>query len=110
MPSYMIQASYSAAAVTSMIKTPQDRAAAIRPMVEKLGGKLHGLWFAFGEFDVVVLVDMPDNVSATAIAMAVGGSGAMSAYRTTPLLTSAEATDAMKKAGTLAYAAPQAAR
>jgi len=107
MPSFMIQASYTAQATASMVKNPQDRAAAIRPMIERMGGKLHGLWLAFGEYDVVVIVDMPDNVSAAAISMAVGSSGAMSAYRTTPLLTVAEATDAMKKAAGVTYQAPK---
>jgi hypothetical protein len=46
-------------------------------------------------------------VTAAAISMAIGSSGAMSAYRTTPLLTSAEATDAMKKAAGVAYQAPK---
>jgi uncharacterized protein with GYD domain len=103
----MIQASYTAQATAAMVKNPQDRAAAIRPMIERMGGKLHGLWLAFGEYDVVVIVDMPDNVSAAAISMAVGSSGAMSAYRTTPLLTVAEATDAMKKAAAVTYQAPK---
>jgi len=105
---YMIQASYSATAVAAMVKTPQDRAAAIRPMIEKLGGKLHGLWFTLGEFDIVAISEAPDNVSVASIAMAVGASGAMSAYRTTPLLTTAEAAEAMKKAGTFAYQSPLA--
>jgi len=104
---FMIQASYTTQATASMIKNPQDRAAAVRPMIERMGGKLHGLWLAFGEFDVVVIAEMPDNVSAAAIAMAVGSSGAMSAYRTTPLLTVAEATDAMKKAAAVGYQAPK---
>jgi uncharacterized protein with GYD domain len=102
----MIQAAYSSPAVGSMIKNPQDRAAAIRPMIEKMGGKLHGLWFSFGEFDIVAITEMPDNISATAIAMAVGSSGAMSAFRTTPLMTSAEAMEAMKRAGAASYQAP----
>ena len=107
MPLFMIQASYSAQATASMVKNPQDRAAAVRPMIERSGGKLHGLWLAFGEYDIVAIAEMPDNTSAAAISMAIGSSGAMSAYRTTPLLTMAEATEAMKKAGTAGYQAPK---
>ena len=44
MPLYMIQASYAAQATASMVKNPQDRAAAIRPMIERMGGKLQDLW------------------------------------------------------------------
>lgn len=104
---YLIQASYTAAAVGAMIKNPQDRAEAIRPMMKKMGGKLHGLWFTFGEFDIVAIAETPDTVTAAAMAMAIGASGAMSAYRTTPLLTSAEAVEAMAKAGGVPYKAPK---
>jgi uncharacterized protein with GYD domain len=104
---YLIQASYGTPATAAMIKNPQDRAAAVRPMIERMGGKLHGLWLAFGEYDVVAISEVPDNVSAAALSMAIGASGAMSAYRTTPLLTPAEATEAMKKAGSAGYQAPK---
>ncbi|MBK9116886.1 MAG: GYD domain-containing protein [Betaproteobacteria bacterium] len=104
---YLVQASYGAAAIGAMVKHPQDRAAAIRPLMERVGGKLHGMWFTFGEYDIVAIAEMPDATTAAAFAMAVGSSGAMASYRTTPLLTMDEAVEAMKKAGGLAYKAPQ---
>ncbi len=107
MPIYMIQASYTPQAVASMVKSPQDRAAAIKPMIESMGGKLQDLWFSFGEYDIVVIVEMPDNLSAAAIAMAVGSSGAMSTYKTTPLMSATDAKKAMKKAGGAGYEAPK---
>ncbi len=107
MPFYLVQASYSVQATSAMVKNPQDRAAAVRPMIERMGGKLHGLWLAFGEYDIVAIAEMPDNVTATAFAMAIGASGAMSAYRTTPLMTTSEGTEAMKKAGGVGYQPPK---
>ena len=104
---YMVQASYSAQAVAAMVKNPQDRAKAIAPMIEKMGGKLHDLWLTFGEYDIVAIAEMPDDVTAAAMAMAVGASGAMSRYKTTPLMTSAQAQKAMKKAGGAGYKAPK---
>ncbi len=104
---YLVQASYSTQASAAMIKNPQDRAAAVKPVIERMGGKMHGLWLSFGEYDVVLIAEMPDNVSAAAVAMAVGSSGGISAYRTTPLLTSAEAMQAMKKASGVGYQAPK---
>ena len=103
---YMIQASYSVPATASLIKNPQDRSAVVKSMIEKAEGKLHGFWLSFGEFDVVAIAEVPDNVSAAALAMAVGSSGAMSAFRTTPLLSAAESVAAMKKAATVAYQPP----
>jgi uncharacterized protein with GYD domain len=104
---YLVQASYSAAAYGAMVSHPQDRAAAVRPLIEKMGGKLHGIWLSFGEFDVVAIAEMPDAISTAAFAMSVGASGAMGAFRTTPLLTMGEATEAMKKAGGVGYQAPK---
>ncbi len=107
MPSYLIQASYSAPAVGAMVKNPQDRGAVVRAMMEKAGGKLHGFWFTFGEYDIVAIAEMPDAVSAAAVAMAIGATGAMSSYRTTPLLTSGEAVEAMSRAAAVTYQPPK---
>lgn len=107
MPFFMVQASYSVPATAAMIKNPQDRAAAVKPIIERMGGKLHGAWLSFGEYDIVVIAEVPDNVSAAALAMAVGASGGMSAYRTTPLLTMAESIEAMSKAGGVKYKPPK---
>ena len=107
MPVYLVQASYTPQAVAAMVKNPHDRAAAVKPLIERAGGKLHGLWFAFGTYDVVAIAEMPDNVTAASFAMAVGSSGSFSAYHTTPLLTSAEAADAMKKAAAVGYQPPK---
>ena len=104
---YMVQASYSVTATAAMIKNPQDRGAAVKPLIERMGGKLHGAWLSFGEYDIVVIAEVPDNVSAAALAMAVGASGGMSAYRTTPLLTMAESIEAMSKAGGVKYKPPK---
>ncbi|HEY6134453.1 MAG TPA: GYD domain-containing protein [Rubrivivax sp.] len=107
MPHFMVQASYGTAAIGAMVKNPQDRAAAIRPMIEKMGGKLHGLWLTFGEYDIVAIAELPDATAAASLSMAIGASGAMSSYRTTPLLTMNEAVEAMKKAGGAGYQAPK---
>jgi uncharacterized protein with GYD domain len=104
---YLIQASYTSQAIAAMVKNPQDRAAAVRPMIEKAGGKLHGLWFTFGDTDIVAIAEMPNNMSAAAISMAIGATGAMSSYRSTPLMTSSEAVEAMQKAATVGYQAPK---
>ena len=103
---YMVQAAYTAEAVAAMVKKPEDRGEAIRPVVEKLGGKLVGIWFCFGEYDVVGISELPDNVSAAAFAFAVSQAGKVKALKTTPLMTGSEAVSAMKKAGGAGYRAP----
>jgi len=103
---YMVQAAYTAEAIAAMVKKPEDRAAAIRPVVEKLGGKLEGIWFCFGEYDVVGISELPDNVSAAAFAFAVSQGGKVKALKTTPLMTGDEAVKAMKKAAGAGYRPP----
>ena len=96
-----------------MVKKPHDRIEAVRPAVEKLGGKIVSGYLAFGKYGIVAILTMPNNVSAAAFAIAAAAGGACSAVRTTPLMTTKDGMDAMKKAGTAAYkpsTAPAAAK
>ncbi len=104
---YLTQANYTTEALATLIKKPQDRSAVVRAAVEKLGGKLEGLWLAFGEYDIVALCQMPDNTSAAAIALAVAAGGGVRAIKTTPLLTFEEGREAMKKAAQCGFRAPK---
>jgi uncharacterized protein with GYD domain len=106
MAHYLIQVSYSKEGIGELIANPQDREAAVRPIVEGMGGTLHNLYYAFGDYDAIVIAELPDNVTAAALAMAVGGSSGISAYKTTSLLTMAEAMEAMRKASGTGYRSP----
>jgi uncharacterized protein with GYD domain len=106
MPLYLGRFSYTTDAMRALVSQPQDRSAAAREVAESLGGKLLGFWFAFGEFDGVFLMEAPDNASAAALAMAVGGGGALSELETTVLLDMDEAQDAMRKAAAATYRPP----
>ena len=86
-----------------MVKRPQNRAEAVRKPIEKLGGSITGLWLAFGDHDVVGIINMPDNVSAAAFALAIGAGGACKNIKTTPLISVEEGLEAMKKAGDSGY-------
>jgi uncharacterized protein with GYD domain len=103
MPSYLLQVSYSAEAWAAMIKKPQDRIDAVRKSIAKLGGSVSGGWVSFGDYDVVAILDMPDNVSAAAFAMAAAAGGACKNVKTTPLISVDEAKTAMQKAGASGY-------
>jgi uncharacterized protein with GYD domain len=102
-PSYLYQISYNAEGWAAMVKRPQDRVAAIRKVVEKLGGKVEAFWMAFGDYDVIGVVEMPNNVKAAAFAVAVAAGGACKDVKTTPLLSVSDGVDAMKKAGKSGY-------
>ncbi len=76
------------------------------PVIEKLGGKiLHG-WYAFGDYDIVTVIEMPGNIEAAAFSLAAAAGGAVKSSKTTPLLTTAEGAQAMKKATMSGYKAP----
>ncbi|MBI1791016.1 MAG: GYD domain-containing protein [Acidobacteria bacterium] len=107
MPSYLLQVGYTPEAWATLIKNPHDRLEAVRPAIEKLGGRIEAGWYAFGDYDVVTIVEMPDNVSAAAFSLAASAGGAVRTIKTTPLLSTAEAVAAMKKAGTTAYKPPK---
>jgi uncharacterized protein with GYD domain len=89
-----------------MVKNPQNRLDAVRPVIEKLGGKVEGGWLAFGEYDIVLVCQMPNNVSAAAFSMAASAGGAVKAVKTTPLMTIDEAMEAMRKASGAGYRPP----
>ena len=103
MPHYLQQVAYSTEGWEALVANPQNRIEAVRPAIEKLGGKIESAWFSFGDYDIVVITEMPDNLSAAAIAMAFAAGGACKSVQTTPLISPKEATEALKKARECGY-------
>jgi uncharacterized protein with GYD domain len=103
MPIYMYQAAYNADAWAAQVKNPQNRVEAVgRQVCEAVGGKLIGGWLCFGDYDLVIIADVPDNACMAAIAVGVAGGGAVKASKTTVLMTGAEGVEALKKADAVA--------
>ena len=109
MPTYLLQASYTPEAWKALIQNPQNRLEAIRPAIERLGGRIVTGWFAFGDYDALVITEFPTNVEAAAIAVAIAAGGACKNVKTTPLLSGEEAVQAIKKAASSGYRAATAA-
>jgi|SRR5215469_7173129 len=105
---YMFQFAYTAEAWATLTKNPQDRSVPVRELVQKLGGRLVGVYYCFGEYDGVVLADLPEDISAVATSLAAVSPGHVKAIRTTKLFTVEETMEAMRKAGSIAYQAPSA--
>jgi uncharacterized protein with GYD domain len=103
MATYLVQVSYTSEALSALIAKPQNRTTVVKKSVENLGGTLVGSWMAFGDYDVILLVEMPNNVSAAALAIAAAGGGSLKSIKTTPLLTAEQAMSALKKAGKSGY-------
>jgi uncharacterized protein with GYD domain len=103
---YLTRFSYTPEAWARMAKNPEDRRNAARSYIESVGGKLHGFWYAFGEYDGYNLWEAPDNVSMAAVAIALGGGGSLSKSETTVLLTVEETLEALGRAGSVGYRPP----
>jgi len=98
MPKYLLQASYSAEGAKGVIRDGgSKRRAAVSEMAASVGAKLEGLYFTFGDEDVYVIVDAPDNASVAAVSLAVNASGAVR-LKTSVILTPEEMDAAAKKA------------
>jgi uncharacterized protein with GYD domain len=96
---YMYQVAYTPESWAAQLKNPQNRADSVgRATCEAVGGKLVGSWYCFGEYDLVIVADVPDNVSMTAIALGIAAGGAVKAAKTTVLMSGADAVASMKKA------------
>jgi len=95
MPKYLVRASYTAEGLKGLQKDKASgRKAVVTKVLEGLGGKLECIYFSFGEDDVVVIFDLPDNIAAARLAIAVGASGLIRS-KTTVLLTVEEADQAL---------------
>ena len=106
MPYYLIQVAYTPESMAALVKNPRNRAEEVRPAIERLGGKVHGFWFCFGDYDVVHLVEMPANSDVAAFAAAAFAGGGLKEIKTTPLLTPEESIAALNKASLTRYESP----
>ena len=97
MPKYLIAANYVGEGIKGLLKEGgSGRREAIEKLVKSVGGTVEGIYYAFGETDVYVIVDMPDNVSVAGLSLVVNASGAANA-KTVVLMTPEEMDEATKK-------------
>src|SRR5918912_2234490 len=97
MPKFLFEASYTVEGVKGLHRVGgSSRRDAVTKAVESVGGRLERFYFAFGDHDAFVIADLPDNQSATAVALAVSAAGGAS-VRTVVLLTPEEVDTAVKR-------------
>ena len=83
MATYMTQFSYTTEAWAALTKKPEDRGKIFAALVEKLGGRLLNIYYCFGEYDGIVIVDFPDDTSTVAAVLAAIAPGHLKATKTT---------------------------
>ncbi|OGN81096.1 MAG: GYD family protein [Chloroflexi bacterium GWC2_73_18] len=105
---YLTRFSYTPETWARLAKNPEDRRDAARSYIESVGGRLHGFWYAFGEYDGYTLWEAPDNVTMAAVSIAISGGGALAKFETTVLLTVEETLEALGRVETVGYRPPGA--
>jgi len=103
MPQYLLQVSYTPESLAAQMKKPQDRVALVGKQLAKSGIKILAGGYSFGEYDITLIVEAGDDVTAAAMSIALGAGGALKAGKTTPLLNGAQWVAAMKKASSVTY-------
>jgi len=97
MPKYLVSANYTSEGLKGLLKEGgSSRQAVVEKLAGSLGGRVESMYYAFGETDLYVIVDAPDNASVAALALVVGASGAVT-LKTTVLMTGEEVDEAVKK-------------
>ena len=108
MPHYLIQGSYSAQGISGLISSPDVRSEAIRQGIDGVGGKVESVYYCFGDYDVMAIFEIPDDVTMAALSMAVRSTGSVTKVKTTVLLSLNEGVEAADKASSIVYRPPGA--
>lgn len=103
MPLYLYQAAYTAESLAAQIKQPHDRIEAVRSALEGLGARIVAGGYPFGEYDVLILVEAPDDATAASVSVSVAAGGAVRSAKTTRLLSGQEWVEALTKAQSSTY-------
>ena len=97
MPKYLVTASYTAEGTKGVLKDGgTKRRQAAEAAFQSVGGRVESFYFAFGEYDLYSVVEVPDQAAMAAAAMTIGASGALR-VRTVVLITPEELDQASKK-------------
>jgi len=94
---YMYQAAYTSKSMAAQLREPHDPVEVIRPTLEELGAKVVVAGFPFGEYDVLVVYEAPDDMTAASVAMAVAAAGEVKSAKTTRLLSGQEWLESLRK-------------
>jgi uncharacterized protein with GYD domain len=98
MPMYMYQAAYTPESIAAQIKEPKDRIEVVKPVFDAIGAKILAAGYPFGEYDVVVVFDAPDDTAAAGLALGIAAGGAVRSAKTTRLLSGQDWIESLRKA------------
>ena len=102
MPTYMLQGRYSRDALKGMMVSPEDRTEAVSKLLQGAGGRLISYYVTFGEYDYLLLVEAPDEITMSACIIAAAAGGGVTDFETTVVMSGRDAMQAFSKAQDLA--------
>ena len=103
MPKYLYQAAYTPQSLAAQIKNPADRLQVVADQIRSTGVTLLAGGYTFGDYDIAIIMDAPDDVAMAAVSVAIAAGGAVKSAHTTRLLSGEEYVSALKKAASVGY-------
>ena len=104
---YLYQAAYTPEALAAQMKNPTDRLEIVGGQLKSVGVRMVAGGFSFGEHDISIVMEAPDDTTMAAASVAISAGGAIRNAKTTRLLSGGEYVEALRKASTVAYKPPK---
>lgn len=106
MPLYMTQFSYTSEAWAALARNPEDRSEAISRLAESVGGRLVSMYYSFGEYDGLLIIEAPDEKAVASAVLAAVSAGHLRTIKTTTLLSVEDTMEVLGKVGEMAFQGP----
>lgn len=103
---YLLQAAYTPESWANQVKNPRNRIEDLRSMLEGANVQIRDAWYAFGEYDIMLLIDAQSEVDAASVAITAAAGGAIKALKTVPLMSIDDGMEAMRRASGISYRPP----
>jgi uncharacterized protein with GYD domain len=98
---YLIEGTYTAESWAAQIETQESVADRMTRALDACGARLESVYYAFGDVDLVAIVDFKQPEDAAAYSLTVAASGIARVHRTTPLLSVDQGIESMRRASEL---------
>ena len=95
---FLYEASYTSDSCATQVKSQPRNTERVKGMLDQLGGRIESIYYAFGDYDVVAVLELPNQEAAAAFALAVAAGGSVRSAKTTVLMTVDEGRAAMRRA------------
>lgn len=106
MAKFVVFFSFTTESARRFVAQPSDRAAVVRGVVESAGGSMESYYWMFGQYDGLVIFELPDSKTAAALSLAVGGSGAFSTFETHELIEASDLAQIAEQAKKIGFQPP----